>query len=226
MNISNLFSSSVGKKIIMAISGILIVGFLIGHLIGNLGIMNGQDAFNDYAEFLHSMPKLLWSFRLGLISLFCAHIYISINLSLKNKLANSLKYKKQINIQSSRASRTMMFGGITILIFVIYHLAHFTLHVVDPEFSNLVDSKGRPDVYTMVLSGFNNLYVVGIYIFALFFLSLHLSHGIFSAAQTLGITQGIPSRIMQACSNIIPFIIFILYSSIPIGVSLGMIAYV
>jgi len=226
MNISNFFSSSVGKKIIMALSGLSIVMFLIIHLIGNLGIMNGQNAFNDYAEFLHSMPKIVWIARIGLISIFTTHIYLAINLSLSNRLANSQKYKKQVSVKSSPASKTMMFGGITILAFVIYHLLHFTIHVVDPEFTNLVDPKGRPDVYTMVISGFKDNYInLGIYLFSLFFLCLHLSHGIFSAAQTLGITQSVPTKIMQACSNIIPFIIFILYSSIPLGISLGMITY-
>jgi len=226
MNISSFFSSSIGKKIIMAISGLSIILFLIVHLIGNLGIMNGQEAFNHYAEFLHSMPKAMWIARIGLITLFVTHIYLAINLSLSNRLANSHQYKVQTTVQATSASKTMMFGGITILAFVIYHLLHFTIHVVDPEFTNLIDPKGRPDVYSMVISGFKGNYInVCIYVFALFFLCLHLSHGIFSATQTLGITQSVPTKIMKACSNIIPLIILILYSSIPIGILFGMITY-
>jgi len=218
MNIFNLFLSSVGKKILMAISGILMIMFVIVHLLGNLGIFKGQDAFNDYALFLHSMPTLIWIARISLLSIVALHVYLSISLNLQNRRANQQQYKTKAYIKTSLQSRTMMMGGITILLFIIYHLFHFTVNQTE-----LVDYKGRLDIYGMVINGFQNIYVVAFYIIAQFCLCLHLSHGFFSAAQTLGITQGVSAKVLTTCANIIPTTIFILYSSIPIGVLLGII---
>jgi succinate dehydrogenase / fumarate reductase cytochrome b subunit len=218
MNIFNLFLSSVGKKILMALSGILMIMFVIVHLLGNLGIFKGQDVFNNYALFLHSMPTLIWIARVSLLSIVALHIYLSISLNLQNKKANSLQYKTKAYVKTSLQSRTMMIGGVTILLFIVYHLFHFTINGTD-----VLDSKGRLDVYGMVITGFQNVYTVTFYVFAQFCLCLHLSHGFFSAAQTLGITQGISAKVLKTCANIIPTTIFILYSSIPIGVLLGII---
>lgn len=218
MNIFNFFLSSVGKKILMALSGILMILFLIFHLIGNLGIFKGQDTFNNYALFLHSMPIIIWISRIALLTIALLHIYLSINLNLQNKKANQQQYKRKVYIKTSIQSRTMMIGGLTILLFIIYHLYQFTFNCTE-----ILDNKGRLDIYGMVINGFQNVYVVLFYILAQFCLCLHLSHGFFSAAQTLGITQGISAKIFKTCANIIPTTIFILYSSIPIGVLLGII---
>jgi succinate dehydrogenase / fumarate reductase cytochrome b subunit len=218
MNIFNLFLSTVGKKILMALSGILMILFVIVHLLGNLGIYKGQDVFNNYALFLHSMPTLIWIARISLLSIVGLHIYLSISLNLQNKKANSIEYKTRAYVKTSLQSRTMMIGGVTILLFIVYHLFHFTINGTD-----VLDSKGRLDVYGMVITGFQNVYIVAFYVFAQFCLCLHLSHGFFSAAQTLGITQGVSAKMLKTCANIIPTAIFILYSSIPIGVLLGII---
>jgi succinate dehydrogenase / fumarate reductase cytochrome b subunit len=209
----------------MALSGTFAIFFLIMHLLGNLSIFAGQEVVNSYALFLHSMPKVLWIFRILLIVSIIAHIVSAIKLNAKNRFANNIKYKKHTIVKASLQSRTMMLGGFTILFFILYHLAHFTLSIVDPGYENLIDVKGRHDVYNMLIAGFQNIYIVVFYVLAQFFLGLHLSHGFFSIAQTLGLTSGKLSVYLKYGGSALSIIIVCLYASIPLSVAIGAITY-
>ncbi len=225
MSIYNFFMSSIGAKIVMAISGAFLILFIIIHLLGNLGIFAGQEIVNGYALFLHSMPAILWVFRILLILAALGHIISAIRLNSKNRTASGNKYKKNNVLKASIQSRTMMLGGITLLCFIVYHLAHFTFHLIDPGYENLIDIKGRHDAYNMIVAGFQNIYIALFYIIAQLFLGLHLSHGFFSITQTLGIARERIAICIKFGGTIISIIIIILYISIPLSVMLGIITY-
>lgn len=217
------YKTSIGKKIVMAVTGIIFIGFVIGHMVGNLQIFLGQDKINEYAVMLQSLGGLLWFIRIFLLSFFVFHIWLGIKLWLENKLARPVTYVKDANVKSTLASRTMIISGCTLFLFVIYHLLHFTLIVTNPEYSDLKDSQGRFDVYSMMILGFSNYLISGAYILSVFFLSLHVNHGVFSLFQTLGLNRSSWVSKLQLLGNLVAIVVFLGYISIPIAVMLGLI---
>ena len=205
----------------MALSGAMLILFLIGHLLGNLEIFAGQEAINAYSVFLRSVPKLLWSFRIAVIVAFVAHIYTSVQLSIENKRARPVNYVGKKSVAATFASRTMLLGGLVVLSFVLYHLAHFTFGITNPDHAALIDAKGRPDVYTMVVLGFQNVYVSTMYIVAQVCLAFHLSHGFGSAAQTFGMTSCGCAKWIRISGSLFAFVLCALYISIPFSVLMG-----
>lgn len=219
-----LFGSSIGLKLIQAITGLSLILFVVGHITGNLLIFLGQDALNDYAQFLQDNKKLLWVARIGLLAMFVTHIFVAIKLKAKNSAARPEGYKKEDTIQATTASLTMTQSGMIILAFVILHLLHFTFGKLQPEYASLVDSQGRHDVYSMVILGFqNSLYAVG-YILALIFLGLHLSHGFGSVFQTLGFSRTEFKNNAQKIGQLFGGGIALAYISIPAAVLLGILS--
>ena len=163
--------SSIGKKIWMAITGLAFIGFVTGHLIGNLQIFLGQDKLNAYAVFLHDLGKVLWIVR-GTMALFLIiHAWTGIRLYLQNKAARPISYRKQESVETGLTSRTMIWTGIGILLYVVYHLLHFTFITTNPEYASLTDSVGRFDVYSMVILGYQNYLISGVYLVAMFALT-------------------------------------------------------
>src|SRR5262245_11823286 len=184
--LASIFKTSIGKKFIMAASGLVLFGFVIGHMLGNLQIFLGPEALNAYGEFLKSKPSLLWTVRLGLLLMVVLHILTSVQLTLENRAARPVGYAVGKPPAASYASRTLFMSGLVIFAFLVYHLLHFTLGVTNPEFMYLEDSLGRHDVYRMSVLGFSQPLVSFFYIFAMGLLCLHLSHGVSSWAQSLG----------------------------------------
>jgi succinate dehydrogenase / fumarate reductase cytochrome b subunit len=184
-------TSSIGAKVLMALTGAILVGFVVGHMVGNLQVFAGQDTLNDYAEFLHSKPLALWLVRLGLLGSFVLHVFFSARLTLLNKAARPVPYANATPLKSTFTSRNMFVTGALVLSFLVYHLLHFTLQATGEGFDALVQDLGggmtRPDVYSMVVLGFQNVWVSLAYIVAMVFLGLHLSHAISSAFQSLGL---------------------------------------
>src|SRR3984957_4405600 len=183
------YQSSIGKKYVVAVTALLLILYVLGHLLGNLQIYMGPDRINTYAKFLHDLGPILWVVRVILIAAFVTHIAATIQLAHENRLAKPRKYAVPGYQRSTMASRTMIISGLIVLCFVIYHLLQFTLHVTDPEFRKLHDSLGRPDVYRMLILGFSPPLVSFFYALALFLLASHLSHGFESVTQTLGINN-------------------------------------
>jgi len=218
--------TSVGKKSIVAITGALLLGFVIAHMLGNLQIFLGADKINSYAKTLQDLGGLLWIARIGLLVAFVVHIAMAIKLTLENKAARPVPYAVNKVHHASLASRIMPYTGTVILAFVIYHLLHFTLASFNPEYKELLDEQGRHDVYKMVIAGFSNPLSSLFYILAQACLALpigHLSHGIFSIFQTLGVNHpNIDTRIKVA-SIAVSLIIFLGNSSIPVAVLAGVI---
>ncbi len=212
-------SSSVGRKILMAVTGIMMFFFIIIHVVGNSTIYFGW--LNAYAEHLHALPPLVWAFRLVMLTLFAVHVFYGIQLTLENNSAKPVAYAVKNNLRATFASKNMIWTGIIIAVFLVYHLLHFTLHVTNPDISNGVDSLGRPDVFHMVVYSFQKAGIVAIYVVAMIALALHLSHGIQSFFQTLGLnTQNLLPSFVKAAA-IIAAVLFIGYVSIPIVILIG-----
>lgn len=188
-------TTTVGSKLLVALTGLALTGFVFGHMAGNLLVFSGPDALNDYAKFLKDHPMGLWAARIGLLSVFVIHIVLALRLKQRNLAARPDRYVREATIQASWASRHMALTGLLILVFVIYHLMHYTFGVTQSgvsasgqasDFLSLHDSRGRHDVYAMVINGFRSPLVVIVYIVAQFILGLHLSHGIASVFQSIG----------------------------------------
>src|SRR5437762_7106614 len=162
--VSNIFRSSLGKKYVMAVSGFVMFLFVIGHLAGNLQIFLGPEAINRYGHFLQSNPELIWPARLFLLLMVGLHIWSAVKLSLENKAARPVGYAEFQPIGSSYASRTMLMSGLIVLVFVIYHLLHFTVQVqyinlTGQNFVDFMDPDKRHDIFKMMVVGFNNIWV-------------------------------------------------------------------
>ncbi len=179
--------SSVGAKTIMAVTGLLMVLFAIVHMIGHLQMFGGQDLYNTYANFLQSLWEVKWPTRAGLISVFVIHLVSAIRLVTLNRAARPVKYARYTPVRSSVAGRTMALTGIMLLLFVLFHLVHFTFGNVQPEYFHLPDGHGRHDAYTMFVRAFQNPAMYGIYFVAIALLSMHLAHGASSWMQSLGL---------------------------------------
>ena len=215
------YQSSIGKKMTVAVTGVILIIFVIGHLLGNLEMYLGQDHTNWYAEFLRSTGPLLWIVRIVLIVAVVAHIVATIQLTLENRRAKPRKYTVKVSQASTIASRTMVYSGLLVLCFVIYHLLHFTFQTTHPEFRTLTDAQGRHDVYHMVILGFRRPLISLFYILGVYLLALHLSHGFASVPQTLGINNRKVSGMISDGGRALSWLIFAGYASIPITVLLG-----
>jgi succinate dehydrogenase / fumarate reductase, cytochrome b subunit len=184
-------TSTIGSKFLVAITGAILVGFLCGHLAGNLLIFKGPDALNSYARGLKDLGGLLWVARIGLLVAFVLHVFLAVRLQMRNREARPERYQYPGTVQATTASVTMLYSGLLILAFVVYHLAHYTFGLVHEteDGKNLLelhDKLGRHDVYEMTRIGFSKWWVTLSYVVAQVVLWFHLSHGISSTFQTLG----------------------------------------
>jgi succinate dehydrogenase / fumarate reductase cytochrome b subunit len=217
------YQSSIGKKIIVATTGVILILYVLGHLLGNLQIYTGPDRINTYAKFLHDLGPILWAIRVFLLAAFVTHIVATIELAHQNRLAKPQKYAVAGYQRSTIASRTMIISGLIVLCFVIYHLLHFTLQWTDPEFRKLHDSLGRHDVYRMLVLGFRHPLVSLFYVLGLFLLANHLSHGFASVIQTLGINNRKVAGFVSNGGQILAWLVFAGYVSIPVTILLGIV---
>lgn len=223
-NLTRLFRSSLGKKYLMAISGLLLFLFVIAHMAGNLQLFLGPEPINAYAKFLKSTPELLWAARIGLLVLAILHITTAVQLVMENRAARTERYGyRRPPVATSFASRTIAISGLIIFAFIVYHLLHFTFGVTNPEFMGLEDRQGRHDVYQMMVAGFSNVWVSVFYIVAMGLLCLHLSHGVGSLFQSLGLRNQTYVRLIHRFSKAAALVIFIGNASMPIAVLAGIV---
>jgi succinate dehydrogenase / fumarate reductase cytochrome b subunit len=205
----------------MAVTGFIAFGFVFGHMLGNLQIFIGQDQMNTYAEKLQALGPVLWMIRGFMLLAILVHIWFGIKLKLENYSARPIGYQTKATVKATLASRTMIWTGIIILTFVVYHLMHYTIRVTNPEFSTLIDPLGRKDVYTMVIMGFKNPYVSAFYIVAVGLLSYHLSHGVASMFQSLGLNSDKWQTRLHKIAWALTIILFVGYASIPSAIVAG-----
>jgi succinate dehydrogenase / fumarate reductase cytochrome b subunit len=218
------YRSSVGKKMIVAITGIILILFVIGHLLGNLQIFLGPDWINSYSQHLRDLGPLLWMIRIFLLLTVAVHIYVTIQLAIQNRRSRPEPYIDKEHVKATFASRHMVMSGLIVLAFIIYHLAHFTVRVTDPRFGLLkTDPLNRYDVYSMMVYGFQNYLVSGFYMLGLFLLALHLSHGSSSFFQSLGLNDKKLAPRLAVGGRIFAWLLFVGYTSIPVAVLLGLV---
>ena len=215
--------SSIGSKVIMALTGLGLILFVIIHMTGNLQMFLGQEAMNNYAVTLRKVPLLLWIARLGIISFFVFHVFDGVRLKMQNRAARPQGYVRPNTVRASFASRTMVVSGLLILGFLIYHLLHFTLGVTDPARFAMHDAQGRHDVYNMVVFGFQNVFVAGGYVLAIVLLFSHLSHGAASWLQSLGWHHPKINTLAEIIAPAVTWLVCLGFISVPLGVIFGLI---
>ncbi|TFG66859.1 MAG: succinate dehydrogenase cytochrome b subunit [Gemmatimonadales bacterium] len=216
-----LFRTSIGLKITMAVSGIVFVGFVIGHMLGNLKLYLGAEVFNHYADGLREFGgpflghgQALWIARAFLIVALVVHVWSALKLTRQNHAARDVKYRKRESMEFSRASRSMRWGGVALLAFIIYHLLHLTFGSIHPDFI-------PGDAYHNVVAGFLSVPVSGVYMLAMIALGLHLYHGIWSAFQTLGISGPRVNRWRRPLALGIALFVVVGNLSFPVSVLTG-----
>ena len=224
------WSSSIGKKLIVAITGIVLVLFLAGHMVGNLLVFAGREAFNDYAMFLHDSlhGAGIWIARSGLLAALVLHVAATISLVRQNRAAR-IPYEYEGTIQASKSSRIMIWTGLTILLFVIYHLLHFTIRAGN-TYDTYVDQAYlaatglvRHDAWKMVVDGFSVWYVSLFYIISVSVLCSHLGHGVASIFQTLGLNSKKARPAYEAFSWGYSAVIWLGFVAIPVSVYFGLV---
>jgi succinate dehydrogenase / fumarate reductase cytochrome b subunit len=179
---TGLLASTIAKKVVMALTGVILTGFVLAHMAGNLLLYLGPEALNKYGEMLQSQQGVVWGARAVLLGSVILHIWAAFSLTMVNRAARPVGYRKAHREASTYASRTMVFGGPILLLFIIYHLLHFTVGSVHSNFI-------RGDVYHNVVVGFQNPLVAFFYVAAMVALSMHLFHGITSMLQTVGLSH-------------------------------------
>ena len=216
------FQSSIGRKILMALTGQCMVMFAITHLLGNSSIFGWlPGGINAYAHHLHSMPApIIWGFRLGLLSFLCVHIWYGIQLTIENRGGRPQEYAVKSTQKANFASENMIWTGLILLAFIIYHLAHFTFQVVSPETAALSnpDSLGNPNVLGMVVAAFQNIGITLIYAVSMAALFMHLYHGIQSFFQTLGWNNDRTQGAITSAGKLVSLALFVGYAAIPLTI--------
>jgi succinate dehydrogenase / fumarate reductase cytochrome b subunit len=208
------YEAAAGKKAVMAVTGVVLFGYVIGHLLGNLQIFIGPDAINSYAHFLHSHEGALWVARVGLLAAVVLHIVASVQLWILNNKARPVAYVKKDNIPASYAARTMKWSGPIIAAFVIFHVLHLTTGDIVPLQAAPADS---PDAYDNVIMGFQHPAIAIFYIIAMVLLCMHLYHGLWSMFQSLGISHPRYTPKLKKGAAILAVSIGTGYISIPIA---------
>jgi|SRR5438128_9279395 len=212
-----LWTSSVGKKAVMAVTGLIMLAYLITHVLANLLIFQGPEKINAYSRFLHGTGGALWAARLVLLAAVGLHIVAAVQLASRRRAARPIGYAAGRESQvSTLASRTIRWGGALILVFLVYHILHFTLGTVHPSFV-------EGDPYHNVVAGFSNPLVVLFYEVALVAVGLHLYHGIWSSGRSLGLSSPSPQPLRRQLALALSLMVWVGFTIIPIAVYAGVI---
>lgn len=221
--IDSLYQTTIGKKIAMALAGLVLFGYLVLHLIGNLKVFTGEEHFNEYSEFLRTVgapalghSQLLWIVRLVLLAALLVHVVAFLQLWAKSRAARAVGYRKYQPEVFSRASRTMKWGGVAILLFVIYHLLHLTTGDVHPQFI-----EHQP--YRNLVNGFRSPLSSAIYVVGMIAVGLHVYHGLWSAMQTMGWNNRNYNRLRRPIALVVALAITLGFLSVPFAVWAGIV---
>jgi succinate dehydrogenase / fumarate reductase cytochrome b subunit len=209
--------SQIGKKAVMAVTGLIGVGFVVGHMVGNLQMFQGAEKMNSYAHFLKSLGGLLWLARAVLLGAVILHVIAAFQLSRARLAARPVGYKKGSQREvSTVGSRTIRWGGLLLLVFIVFHVLHFTTLDIFRDYSTT-------DVYANVVHGFSNWWVSLFYVIAMAFLGLHLYHGVWSSMRTIGAVKPSPQPLRRQAALILAILVWAGFTAIPLGVLAGVI---
>ena len=212
--ITGIYTTTVGKKILMAVTGIILVLYVLAHMLGNLQIYIGAERIDAYARLLHSMPPLLWFARAVLLFCVLVHIVAAVQLWLRNRASRPVKYRVFRPPEVDLAARTMVWSGPILLLFIIYHILHLTTGDVHPGYEELAP-------FHNVVLGFAVWWAAGIYIVANLLLAFHLYHGVWSLFQTLGWDHPQWGRWRRCLAAAIAVVVGTANISIPLAVLAG-----
>jgi succinate dehydrogenase / fumarate reductase cytochrome b subunit len=203
----------------MAVTGLLMVLFLVGHLLGNLTIFRGAEGINSYAFHLHELAPVVWANRIVMGLAIVLHVILAVQVTLENKAAKGGKYAVAKSLKATFASKNMIWTGLAIALFVAYHLAHFTLRITGVQIGT--DSIGRLDVFGMVRDAFVGARDTIIYVVAMLGVFFHLTHGIQSLFQTSGLTNAVMLPRYGIVGKLLSAIFLIGLGSIPVVFLVG-----
>jgi succinate dehydrogenase / fumarate reductase cytochrome b subunit len=219
------YRSTIGKKIIMGVTGLVGIGFVIVHMIGNLQAFVGADKLNAYGSLLHGpLAELLWALRAVLIVAVILHVLMAVQLTRRAAAARPVGYRRREPQVATLASRTMLVGGILLLVFIVVHILHFTTEQIDPgRWAGRTDAAGRRDVYGNVVASFRVWWVLLFYVVAMIALGLHLFHGAWSSLRTLGYARPSRQPLKRRIALVVALIVWIGFTLVPVGVAAGII---
>lgn len=220
--VRNFWQSQIGKKIVMAVTGLIGVGFVIGHMIGNLQVFEGAEKINAYGRFLHHTVGMeLWLVRLVLLGAVVLHVLAATQLTVQARASRPQAYQRRDAQVSTLASRTMRFGGFLLLVFIVTHILHFTVRAF-PGYDRLDPAMNSVDVYANLLTAFRNPLWVAFYVVSMIFLGLHLYHGFWSSFRTLGVSKPSAHPLKRQLALALAVIIWAGFTVVPLGVFFGL----
>jgi succinate dehydrogenase / fumarate reductase cytochrome b subunit len=210
------YGSMVGKKVVMGATGLIGIGFVILHSLGNLLVFRGPEAINSYSHFLKSTGELLWTLRALLLLAVILHVIAAIQLTRQSRAARPIGYTKRESQVATISSRTMRWGGALLLVFIVVHILHFTTGNIRPAgvFS-------REDVYANVVTSFRIWWVTLFYVVAMLALGLHLFHGAWSSVRSIGVSPPSPHPLHRRVSLLIAVLVWAAFTAIPVAVLSG-----
>ncbi|MGH7717368.1 MAG: succinate dehydrogenase cytochrome b subunit [Gemmatimonadaceae bacterium] len=216
MGVLEFYRSTIGKKLVMAVTGLIMVGFVVGHVSGNLLVFRGRTALNAYAAFLKDTGALLWLVRGLLLASLLLHVVAAVQLTRRDLQARPVGYGRREAQVSTFASRTIRWGGVALLLFIVYHLLHFTTGTLHPSFS-------RTDVYHNMVAAFQVWWVSAIYVAAMIALGLHLYHGGWAAVRTLGFSKPGENPLRHRVAAVLAVAVWLGFTVIPVAVLAGLV---
>jgi succinate dehydrogenase / fumarate reductase cytochrome b subunit len=205
------YRNTIGKKAVMAVTGVILTGWIVGHVLGNVLIFGGPAAVNAYAAALKSNMALLWGLRAFMLITVVLHVVAAVQLVRQQRAARPVAYTRQVPQESTFASRTIRWGGLVLALFVIYHILHMTTGTVHPSFSHT-------DVYSNMVRGLRVPWVAAIYLVAVAALGLHLYHGMWSVFQSLGFASSPVSPARRRLATVIAILVYIGFTAIPLAI--------
>ncbi len=212
------YASMVGKKVVMGATGLIGIGFVILHSLGNLLVFRGPAAINSYSHFLKSTGELLWALRTVLVVAVILHVIAAAQLTVQSRAARPIGYTKRESQVATIASRTMRGGGVLLLVFIVLHILHFTTGTIKPAgvFS-------AEDVYANVVASFRIWWVALFYVLAMVFLGLHLFHGAWSSVRSIGVSPPSPQPLHRKLSLVIAILVWTAFTAVPVAVFFGIV---
>lgn len=217
--VMSLWRSTIGKKAVMAVTGLIGIGFVIGHMSGNLLAFQGQEAIDSYAASLREIGggAALWAIRTVLLLAVILHVVAAFQLTRRKQTARGRGYEKVDPQVSTWASRTIRIGGVFLLVWLVFHILHFTVGTVHPQFVHL-----RP--FHNLTTAFSNPLIVAFYLVAMLFLGLHLYHGAWASMRTLGVFRASAHPLQRRLPTIIAIVLALGFSAVPLAILFGIIA--
>jgi succinate dehydrogenase / fumarate reductase cytochrome b subunit len=223
-SIKSFYDSTIGKKVIMGVTGLIGIGFVIVHMAGNLQVFLGARKIDAYGAALHGpLNEITWLVRVVLIVAVILHVLMAFQLTLRSRAARPVGYHKKTPQVATMASRTMVWGGVLLLVFIVVHLLHFTTERIDPAgWRGMTDTYGDRDVYGNIVASFRIWWVSLFYIVAMVALGFHLFHGAWASLRTLGYAKPSPNPLHRRIALTVAVVVWLGFTIIPVAVLVGM----